>query len=381
MIKPDVLIVTRNLPPLIGGMERLLWHAVDELRKEYRVHVVGPAGCIQTLPHDVLAKDVQVRPLFFFFLRASLEALKTALRYRPHVVFAGSGITAPIVWIIARLFRVRCIVYLHGLDLCAEHPVYRYIWVPFFRYFNSVIVNSNFTKNLAIAANIPRDRITIVNPGVEIPIIIDGRNRAIAYRFKNCLGHYPVMLYVGRITPRKGLLYFVENILHEIIVAMPNSILIVIGDDANDALQGVSDERSRVSSVLKEKKLEASVRFLGSCSDDELSSAYFASDVLVFPVQPSSHDVEGFGMVAIEAAAHGLPTVAFSVGGVPDAISDGVCGVLIPPGNNTAFAQAIINYATQQRNSRQIDACRKFAERFRWNEFGGQLREIFKIRK
>lgn len=381
MSKPDVLIVTRNLPPLIGGMERLLWHAVDELRKEYTVHVVGPAGCTRSLSHDVHATGVPIRPMFLFLLRTAVEALKTAFRYRPVVVFAGSGLTAPIVWMIARLFRTRCIVYLHGLDLCAEHPVYRFLWVPFFRYFNSVIVNSHFTKDLAIAAKIPRGRVTIIHPGVEVPNLEDARDRAVAYRLRNGLGDAPVMLYVGRITPRKGLLNFVENILPAIIIAVPSSILVVIGDDANDALQSVSNERNRVSSVLKEKGLEARVQFSGSCSDDELSSAYFAADVLVFPVQPSSHDVEGFGMVAVEAAAHGLPTVAFSVGGVPDAISDGYCGALIPPGNNTAFAQAIINYAEKQRNLHQIDKCRKFAELFRWEGFGGQLRGIFKILK
>ncbi len=43
--RPIALVITRNLPPMVGGMERLVWHIVDELRVDYRAHVIGPQGC------------------------------------------------------------------------------------------------------------------------------------------------------------------------------------------------------------------------------------------------------------------------------------------------------------------------------------------------
>jgi phosphatidyl-myo-inositol dimannoside synthase len=90
-----------------------------------------------------------------------------------------------------------------------------------------------------------------------------------------------------------------------------------------------------------------------------------------FQFNKAIHDIEGFGMVAVEAAAHGLPTVAFSVGGVPDAVSDGCCGKLIRPNDNISFAQAVIELIKEGASPKPTDECRKFAELFQWNEFGG----------
>jgi phosphatidyl-myo-inositol dimannoside synthase len=157
---------------------------------------------------------------------------------------------------------------------------------------------------------------------------------------------------------------------------VPESILVVIGDDPVDALQSMSDQREKISSVLKEKGLESKVYFLGTCSEEILDDAYFAADILVFPVQKSTHDIEGFGMVAIEAAAHGLPTVAFAVGGVSDAVSNGCSGKLIPPGDNVSFSLAVVEYL-QRSTLDRVGECRKFAQLFRWTEFGIRLRTTF----
>ncbi|MBM9529285.1 glycosyltransferase family 4 protein [Desulfoprunum benzoelyticum] len=377
MNKANVLIVTRNLPPLVGGMERLIWHAIDELRSDYQVQVVGPSGCKDKLPPDVNVIEVQLSPMFFFLLGTTLGALRSVVRHRPNIIFAGSGLTAPIVWIFARLSRARCIVYLHGLDVKVQHSVYRSIWLPFFQYFDHVLVNSRYTKQLALEARVPSECISILHPGVEMPDMADVHNKNLAFRSRYNFGQSPIMLCVGRITPRKGLLYFVENILPNIISEAPKSILVVIGDDPVDALQTVTDERARIRSVLIEKGLKNRVNFLGNCSDEELDNAYFAADVLVFPVQQSNHDIEGFGMVAVEAAAHGLPTVAFSVGGVPDAVSDGCCGRLIRANDNISFAQAVIELIKEGASPKPTGECRKFAELFQWNEFGSQLRRVF----
>jgi len=77
-------------------------------------------------------------------------------------------------------------------------------------------------------------------------------------------------------------------------------------------------------------------------------------------------------MVAIEAAAHGLPTVAFNVGGVADAVADGVSGRLIPAGDNATFDRAVRQLIENPMNSAHA---RQFADRFAWHEFDAQLHE------
>lgn len=82
-------------------------------------------------------------------------------------------------------------------------------------------------------------------------------------------------------------------------------------------------------------------------------------------------------MVAIEAAAHNLPTVAFAVGGVPDAVRDGVSGRLIRAGDSVAFSQAVIQFLTEERST--DSTARQFAESFCWQAFGEGLRSVLKL--
>ncbi len=375
-MKPNVLVVTRNLPPLVGGMERLIFHLIDELRVDYKVHVIGPVGCRNELPQDVNVHEVRLRPMVCFLLQIMLVALWLTIRYQPKIILAGSGLTAPFVWLAARLFKTRCIVYLHGLDIAVSHRIYQYLWIPFIRCFDGVCVNSNHTKKLAIQANIPHKCISVLHPGVELPKMDESLQRKIEFRKKHDFGDIPIMLYVGRVTPRKGLFTFVNKMLSDVLTRQPVAKLLVVGDNPNDAILGADNETARVQSALEVKELESHVRFMGQCSDEELGDAYFAADILIFPVQQKENDIEGFGMVAIEAAAHGLPTVAFSVGGVSDAVGNGVSGRLIVPGDNSSFVQVIVDILTKTSLLTQPTHCRNFAEKFSWERFGSQLREI-----
>ena len=120
--------------------------------------------------------------------------------------------------------------------------------------------------------------------------------------------------------------------------------------------------------------LAAHARLLGAVDDSALSDAYFAADAMVFPVLDLPGDVEGFGMVAVEAAAHGLPTVAFAVGGVPDAVADGESGWLVAPGDYLGIVQKSLGLL-EAREQPQVwsERCRRHAERFAWAHFGQRL--------
>lgn len=373
--RPSALIVTRNLPPLVGGMERLIWHIVNALKDDYRTTVVGPRGSTPHLPPSVDAQEVPLRPLYRFLLGSALTAVFAAIRQRPSVILAGSGLTAPIVWLAARLSGARSVVYLHGLDVEAQHPIYRLIWRPVFKNFDLVIVNSKFTRDLALETGVSASRIHIIPPGVDLPDLSLKTKARAAFRQRLDLGDVPVMLYVGRITPRKGLTSFVEKNLPHVVASAPTARVVVIGDEPHGALLNAArGERARAEHALREADLNHAVLFLGECSQDDpvLSEAYFGSDVMIFPVQDRPGDNEGFGMVAVEAAAHELPTVAFGVGGVTDAVCDGVSGKLIRAGDSSAFTDALIERIKTPASCNS----RKFAETFAWTEFDKKIRGL-----
>lgn len=357
-------------------MERLIWHITDELSRDYTVHVVGPNNCGSRLPDGCSATEVKVSPVWWFIGASLVMSLVQAVRRRPRVVLAGSGLTAPIVWLAARLTGARCVAYLHGLDIDTKHRAYRLLWHPFLRHFDTIIANSRFTCNTARNAGITQDRLTILHPGVSLPDLSMARASRDAFRDRHDLGNVPLMLYVGRITKRKGLDVFIEQILPNIVRRHRTAKLVVLGDEPTMAVSRGDPVSGTIENALANCNLRSHVLFLGALAydDPEISRAYFAADVHVFPVQNRPGDNEGFGMVAVEAAAHGLPTIAFSAGGVRDAVLEGVSGHLINPGDILGFSRAVS--AELFDGVRPSRSARAFSESMEWRHFGEKLRSV-----
>lgn len=376
-----VLHVTRNLPPLIGGMERLNFNILRLLCSSADLAVVGPEGCAEELTnacHPI--REVALKPLWKFLIGSFIAAIRMARSYRPQVVFAGSGLTAPAAWFAARCCGGRAIVYVHGLDIANDSFIYRLLWLPFLRRMDGVIANSSPTARLAMDAGIAVSKITIIHPGVDTLASVD-RSRVGAFREQYALADRPILLSVGRLTERKGLREFIRDILPMILARIPDAVLVIIGDEAKDSINARGQSRESILRLAQECGVERSIRVLGRVSEGVLQAAYAAAGVHVFPVIEIAGDPEGFGMVAVEAATVGLRTVAFAVGGVVDAVIEGQTGVLIPSGNTAKFADAVCGLLQREPDSQQREICMRAAVQFDWESFGAKLlRELQCIR-
>ena len=137
-------------------------------------------------------------------------------------------------------------------------------------------------------------------------------------------GHFCVFLFVGRLTPDKGVLTLAQA-FSKLARTHPDTFLLVVGPDEGGMRQKV--ERSCEEFLPR-------LRFVGATSAPESYMA--ASDVLCLPSQR-----EGFGNVVIEAAAAGLPAIASRIYGLTDAIVDGGTGLLHEPGDSSALSSAM----------------------------------------
>lgn len=368
-----ILHITRNLPPLVGGMERLNWHIADELSRCAQVQVIGPRSAAALKPEHVELDEVLLRPLPRFLLASAWRALRLARWQRPDIVLAGSGLTAPAAWLAARACGARAVAYVHGLDVAVRHPLYRAIWHPLLRRMDRVIANSRPTAELVRALGIAEDRIRIVHPGVGLPTAPQPAQALQDFRAHHALGDGPLLLSVGRLTERKGLREFVRHALPRIVQQMPEVRLVVLGEAPVDSLLAGVQTRASIQAAADEAGIGEHLRFLGVITDPQpLACAYESAAVHVFPVRQLPGDPEGFGMVAIEAAAHGLPTVAFATGGIVDAVAEGHSGHLVPPGDYAALSEAILRVLKDGKPHWQAGAL-QFASGFAWPVLGEKL--------
>ena len=142
---------------------------------------------------------------------------------------------------------------------------------------------------------------------------------------------------------------------------------------------GDGDDRERLEDLARELGIAAQVTFLGSVSFDELLAAYRRADLFILASRATKKDVEGFGIVYIEASAGGVPVICSREGGATDAVRDGVNGLLIETSDPASIAAGIERFQADRERFSPA-AARAMAEEFRWPKIGAQVLDILKSR-
>lgn len=169
-----------------------------------------------------------------------------------------------------------------------------------------------------------------------------------------------IVLTVGRLHPRKGQLVT----LHALQMLAPEvrarlEYWIVAGQSKSDYEAEIRETAARTPDLT--------VRFLGNLPDQELADVYERADIFAMTSVNHRHSVEGFGLVYLEASAHGLPIVAHDVGGVSEAVINNVTGLLVPPNRPAQLAAAFERLVFDESLRRRLgNAGRQWATRNRW---------------
>lgn len=372
---PRILLVSRNFPPTTGGLERFLYNTYLQLEDNYDVAFVGARGAEKYLKPQTPYVNTPILPMVSFLIRTQLNAFRMARKFKPDLVIAGSGITAPAAILAARVVDARSLCFVYGLDLIVENFIYQKFFVPAIRRCDTIISISQNTSRLAKNAGVRSERIKLLHPGVELPGNVPQPDVG-AFKRRFGLEENIILLSVGRLSQRKGITEFITFALPQLVSQHPDIKLVIIGSEPHEALKHSPGQLERIKNAIHARGLEDHVVLLGQVDEETLRDAYCAGKLMVFPVIDLPGDMEGFGMVAIEAAAHGLPTISFAVGGVPDAVKEGVSGYLLKSGDYEGFVKAVLHYIDYEDAARWSDQCRRFAEEFTWEKFGRRLREI-----
>jgi phosphatidylinositol alpha-1,6-mannosyltransferase len=364
-----ILVITWNYPPRRGGIEYLVSHLVAGLRKRHSVRVVTAYNNSSEVTEIDVVRAPCPRLIPFALYAIWRGALSLWRDAGISTVFGGSAVTAPLVVILARLFGRKAIVQVHGLDLIYQSTPYQLLCVRWLRRCDRIVANSAYTAGLAESKGVLTDRISIISPGVEperfaTPVNVEATKKSFGLESRQ------VILFVGRLAKRKGVKEFIQESLPEIVATIPQACFVIVGGNPTESLAHRDDSASEIEAVVMRLSLGNHVRILGGLNDDELVKIYHACDLLVLPVIATTDDVEGFGIVLLEAAAAGKPVVAARAGGIPDAVEDGKSGILVEAGNYDRLGHATVDLLRDEERRLTMGAYAKqrLSERFTWDK-------------
>lgn len=211
---------------------------------------------------------------------------------------------------------------------------------------DGVFTNSAYTAGLAEGLGVDRDRVEVIGSGVDAARfdVPDAEARARRFRERHGLGRRPFFVTVTRLHAYKGVDTAIAA-LPALRGKVPDAAYVVVGD---------GPDLPRLRELAASLGLSDHVRFLGEVSGDEVIDALHACDALAMLSRLVPPDVEGFGLVFVEAGACGRPVVGSRSGGIPEVIVDGETGLLVPPGDAAATAEVLARLLGNPETARRL---------------------------
>lgn len=329
-----LLVLTELFLPTKGGTA--VWAAEVYKRlggKEIHIITADVPGAAEidavhpnTIHRLALRRVPWLKPeSLLMYSRFFFKSLWLALTHRFDSIHAFRSLPEGLVaWLVARLTFRPVVIYAHGEELTGWGKGTKYEAMRFaLRHADTVIANSDFTRQELLGMGVSEQRIVLINPGVDVERFRPGLP---CDDLKRSIGLAPgerLILSVGRLSRRKG--------FDMIIRSLPG--LINQGISVRYAHIGIGEDYDYLSNLSRELGVANNVHLLGHVSPEDLPRWYNSCDVFAMPNREINGDTEGFGMVFIEAAACGKPTIGGRAGGTGAAIQDGITGLRVDAGS------------------------------------------------
>ncbi len=323
-----LLFISRKYPPAVGGMEKLSYRLHTEIGRQHALQVIAWGGSQTYLP--------------VFVLTALGRALAVARQERVRLIHVGDPVLAPLGLLLKRLTHVPVCTTAHGLDVTYPNPLYQAMMQYCLRRLDGVVCISAYTQAVCRRWGIRAERCPVIWPGVDVPdspaLLTHTQSRAwLQAKLNVTIVDRPVIVSVGRLVERKGLLWFLREAMPRIRAELPEVLCLVCGD---------GPLRSQLSAEITRRGLQDHMRLLGKVSEEVLGHVYAAADVFVMPNVPVRDNPEGFGLVSLEARAAGTPVVVTNLEGISESVAAGMDGLVVAAEKGAEFAQAVVAVAT-----------------------------------
>jgi phosphatidylinositol alpha-1,6-mannosyltransferase len=284
---------------------------------------------------------------------------------KPDVILFSSMVTASLAVPLRRRIGVPLVTINHGQDVTLPNPLYQWFVPKVFGALDGVISVSQATREACIRRGMDPGKGVALPNGFEpeahadLPPYEEARRR-LAQRLDTDLTGKHVLLSVGRLVKRKGHAWFVGHAMPEL---DRETVYVVVGE---------GPERTAIEAAAAHAGVSDRVWLMGRQGDSVLRTAYAAADLFVMPNIPVPGDMEGFGVVLLEANAAGLPAVAADLEGIRDVIGNGQNGWKVPSADVEAWVDAVRSSLARNRESAGSRARSYVTDQFAWAHVAGR---------
>jgi phosphatidylinositol alpha-1,6-mannosyltransferase len=350
-----VLVITPDYPPAKGGIQKLLFDIAHHLPGcEVEVVTQGRAGGADRRDPVPVRRSGELGRLDprLGILGVNALALARGLRRRPDVVLCGHVVTAPAAAALARLAGCPFVLVVHAAEVA--HRPGAAGWAC--RRAAAVIAVSAFSAGLAERAGAAK--VHVIHPGIAAPATDPELG-----------GRAPEIVAVGRLQERYKGYDVLVRAMALVRAALPEATLQVVGDGP---LRPALEAQARAAGLGR------AVVFHGRLEDPARDALMDRAACLALPSRLGPGGVgEGFGIVCLEAAAHGLAVVAGRAAGALDAVEDGVSGILVDPTDPVDTADALIRVLRHDGLRRRLaEGGLRRAREQDWARVGARVREV-----
>ncbi|KKT91068.1 MAG: Glycosyl transferase group 1 [Parcubacteria group bacterium GW2011_GWF2_45_11] len=303
-----VLLVTFEFPPRRGGMENYYYNLLR--------HQADFEGVVLTMPQPQ-AESFDRRQNFKIIRRPLLSSVfwprwiklswliaRTVKREKIDRLWVGDVLpVGAAVWLLKKFYKIRYFVSTHGLDIMLPQKSLskEKLMLKVLAGAEFITANSQFTKKELLNLQLPADKIAVIYPGAAVlDRPMDNSEKIFALKNKLSLSGKTVLLTVGRLVKRKGQDKVIEAMLF-LLKQRPDLVYLIVGD---------GPEKPYFQSLIDNFKLNDRVKIVANVSNEDLPYYYQLADLFVLTARNIDGDVEGFGLVYLEAAQFGLPAVA-----------------------------------------------------------------------
>ena len=413
----NILLITDDFYPNLGGVANVLWNLYKSFQNtEHRLFIFNPYYRRENIYKVLINRDYRLKDLANFLRKKKfcnyliysfwnvIRDKKTPFSHRlkillyfitkpnilikvienichiyPYlqkldydiIVGGNSGWIFSLVFLISRIFNKKLISMAYGNDFLVRNPLS--LKTYFFRNADKIIVINNQMRDIIKKMHHLHERqLKTIYIGIDLKDLDVKKSRGELREEFNVPKNQFILLSVGRHVPRKNF---------DLVIKVVSKIKKIRQSlNLKYFLIGEGQETFNLKNLARKLDIEDHIEFLGSCDSETRNKFYKLSDIFVMPSKTKINDIEGFGIVFIEANYYKVPVIGTKTGGIIEAIKDCETGLLVKPNNLNDLTEKVLFLHDNPAIRKKLGEAghKRAINEFSWEKIVGDYIRVFK---